>query len=134
MEETNKSTATAEGNDMDQKLPATTPTRSSKKGSAKKKYERDAKRKAGQSGSSVPGAQALNGAGERRVKEKSDRNAKRFAPTSPGTYSATGSSPGSKSKGRKDRCGDKASRYRPSRPERDEKAAAQGTKPTVPGV
>jgi hypothetical protein len=143
MEETNKSTAAAEGDDTDQKL-AAEPKRSSK-GSAREKSERDAKRKAGRSGSgsAVPGAQALDEARERSLREKSDRNTKRgaraspSAPTTPGAYSATSSSRGSKSKGRKDRRGDKASGSRPSRPERDEKAAArrqrQG-KPAVPGA
>jgi hypothetical protein len=96
MEETNKSTAAAEGDDTDQKR------------------------------SSVPGAQGLNEAGERRLRESSDRNTKRgaraspSAPTTPGAYSATGSSHGSNtSKGRKDRRA------------MDEKVAAQ---PTVPGA
>jgi hypothetical protein len=140
MEETNKSTAAAEGDETDQKIPAE-PKRSSK-GSAREKSERDAKRKAGRSGSrsAVPGAQALNEAGERR---KSDRNTKRSAraspsaPTTPGAHSATGSSRGSKSKGRKDRRSDRASRSRPSQPERDEKAAARRQRqgrPAVPGA
>jgi hypothetical protein len=144
MEETNKSTAAAEGDDTDQKLPAE-PKRSSK-GSAREKSERDAKRKAGRfgSGSSVPGAQALNEAGERRLRESSDRNTKRgaraspSAPTIPGAHSATGSSRVSKSKGPKDRRSDRApSGSRPSRPVRDEKVAVRRqrqSKPSVPGA
>jgi hypothetical protein len=109
MEETNKSTAAAEGDATDQKLSAE--PKMSSKGSAREKSERDAKRKAGQSGSRspVPGAQALNEAGERRLRLKADRNTKRTsrasqsALTSPGAHNASGSSSGSKSKGRKDR-------------------------------
>jgi hypothetical protein len=136
MEETNKSTAAADCDDTDQKLPAE-PKRSSK-GSARQKSERSAKRKARRSGSgsSVPGAQALNMAGERRPREKSYSNTKRRArasrstPTTPGGYSATRSSQGYNSKNRKDRRGDKASGSRPLRPERDEKEG----KPAVPGA
>jgi hypothetical protein len=85
MEETNTSTAAAEGDGTDQKLPAT-PTRSSK-GSAREKSERDAKRKAGRSeyGSSIPGAQALNDTDQKPrsskglAREMSERDAKRKA-------------------------------------------------------
>jgi hypothetical protein len=81
MEETSKSTTAAEGDDRDQKLPAE--LKSSSKGSAWEESNRDAKRNSGRSGSgsgsSVPGAQALTEAQERRLGEKSDRNTKRDA-------------------------------------------------------
>jgi hypothetical protein len=83
MEERKKSTVAAEGDNMDQKLPAE-PKRTSK-GSAREKAERDAKRRSGRSGSSVPGAQALNEilpaepkrTSNRSAREKAERDAKR---------------------------------------------------------